>query len=311
MRRRAIIVTENGAAFADARAHDGSVRDPERRDYVAAHVDALGRAIAAGVPVEGYFAWSLLDNFEWAHGLREALRSRLRRLRDARAGAEVELLLVPRSHRHAWRSRVPGVSAGSPRVLARLTLAAATEPRRLSACRAADDTGETGAAWPAAPSRRTSTPLRRDASAPGAAIECGRRPACACSTTSSASCSASAPDRARRPARCSARARPLDDVPGTAKTVLARAIARSSTGATTARIQCTPDLQPTDVTGLSVYDQSERAFAFQPGPGLHQHPARRRDQPRDAANAERAARGDGRTADHGRRTVRARCRARS
>jgi beta-glucosidase len=64
----AIVVTENGAAFADARAHDGSVRDPERRDYVAAHVGALGRAIAAGVPVEGYFAWSLLDNFEWAHG---------------------------------------------------------------------------------------------------------------------------------------------------------------------------------------------------------------------------------------------------
>ena len=64
----AIIVTENGAAFADARGHDGSVRDPERRDYVEAHVEALGRAIAAGVPVEGYFAWSLLDNFEWAHG---------------------------------------------------------------------------------------------------------------------------------------------------------------------------------------------------------------------------------------------------
>ena len=58
----------------------------------------------------------------------------------------------------------------------------------------------------------------------------------------------------------------LDDVPGTAKTVLARAIARSIDGATTARIQCTPDLQPTDVTGLSVYDQRERVFEFQPGP---------------------------------------------
>jgi len=64
----AIIVTENGAAFADAQAHDGSVHDPERRDYIAAHIDALGRAIAIGVPVLGYFAWSLLDNFEWAHG---------------------------------------------------------------------------------------------------------------------------------------------------------------------------------------------------------------------------------------------------
>jgi MoxR-like ATPase len=60
----------------------------------------------------------------------------------------------------------------------------------------------------------------------------------------------------------------LDDVPGTAKTVLARAIARSIDGATTARIQCTPDLQPTDVTGLSVYDQRERIFEFQPGPAF-------------------------------------------
>jgi len=42
----AIMVTENGAAFADAQGHDGRVRDPERRDYIAAHVDALDRAIA-------------------------------------------------------------------------------------------------------------------------------------------------------------------------------------------------------------------------------------------------------------------------
>ena len=48
--------------------------------------------------------------------------------------------------------------------------------------------------------------------------------------------------------------------------MLARAIARSVAGATTARIQCTPDLQPSDVTGLSVYDQRERAFTFQEGP---------------------------------------------
>ncbi len=47
----------------------------------------------------------------------------------------------------------------------------------------------------------------------------------------------------------------LEDVPGTAKTVLARALAQSIEGATPSRIQCTPDLQPTDVTGLSVYNQ--------------------------------------------------------
>jgi MoxR-like ATPase len=58
----------------------------------------------------------------------------------------------------------------------------------------------------------------------------------------------------------------LEDVPGTAKTVLARAIAGSVDGATLARIQCTPDLQPTDVTGLAVFDQREREFEFRPGP---------------------------------------------
>ena len=58
----------------------------------------------------------------------------------------------------------------------------------------------------------------------------------------------------------------LEDVPGTAKTVLARSIARSISGATTSRIQCTPDLQPADVTGLSVYDQQTRSFEFRPGP---------------------------------------------
>ena len=58
----------------------------------------------------------------------------------------------------------------------------------------------------------------------------------------------------------------LEDVPGTAKTVLARAIARSVEGATQARIQCTPDLQPTDVTGLAVFDQRVREFEFRPGP---------------------------------------------
>jgi MoxR-like ATPase len=58
----------------------------------------------------------------------------------------------------------------------------------------------------------------------------------------------------------------FEDVPGTAKTVLARAVAQSLEGATPSRIQCTPDLQPTDVTGLSVFNQKERDFEFRPGP---------------------------------------------
>ncbi len=58
----------------------------------------------------------------------------------------------------------------------------------------------------------------------------------------------------------------FEDVPGTAKTVLARAIAQSIDGATTTRIQCTPDLQPADVTGMSVFNQKDRDFEFRSGP---------------------------------------------
>ena len=58
----------------------------------------------------------------------------------------------------------------------------------------------------------------------------------------------------------------FEDVPGTAKTVLARAVAGSVEGALGSRVQCTPDLQPTDVTGLSVFDQRVRDFEFRPGP---------------------------------------------
>jgi beta-glucosidase len=61
-------VTENGAAFYDMRSHDGRVRDPERCDYLAQHLEAVGRAIDQGAPVRGYFVWSLLDNFEWGWG---------------------------------------------------------------------------------------------------------------------------------------------------------------------------------------------------------------------------------------------------
>jgi beta-glucosidase len=65
---RAMYVTENGAAFGDVRVHDGAVHDPERTAYLDAYIAAVGRAIAEGAPVKGYFVWSFLDNFEWGHG---------------------------------------------------------------------------------------------------------------------------------------------------------------------------------------------------------------------------------------------------
>jgi MoxR-like ATPase len=57
----------------------------------------------------------------------------------------------------------------------------------------------------------------------------------------------------------------LEDVPGVAKTMLARALARS-VGCTFKRVQCTPDLLPTDITGVSVFNQKEAEFEFRPGP---------------------------------------------
>jgi beta-glucosidase len=62
-----VYITENGAAYPDVRSN-GSVVDPQRISYVERHVAALVDAISEGVPVRGYFLWSLLDNFEWAFG---------------------------------------------------------------------------------------------------------------------------------------------------------------------------------------------------------------------------------------------------
>lgn len=71
--RRPVIITENGYASsfaADLDQGDWSLADQKRVDYLVTHVQEIHRAIAAGVDVRGYLHWSLLDNFEWAEGLK-------------------------------------------------------------------------------------------------------------------------------------------------------------------------------------------------------------------------------------------------
>jgi beta-glucosidase len=63
-----LYVTENGAAFYDPPEVETSYEDPLRVSYLAGHLAAARRAIEEGVDLRGYFAWSLLDNFEWSHG---------------------------------------------------------------------------------------------------------------------------------------------------------------------------------------------------------------------------------------------------
>jgi len=63
-----IVVTENGATYDDVPDASGTIEDIERQDFIVRHVEALRQAIAQGVPVRGYFVWSLMDNFEWAEG---------------------------------------------------------------------------------------------------------------------------------------------------------------------------------------------------------------------------------------------------
>ena len=63
-----IIVSENGAAYPDTVAPDGGVHDEDRLAYLARHIEAVAEARDAGVPVSGYHAWSLLDNYEWSLG---------------------------------------------------------------------------------------------------------------------------------------------------------------------------------------------------------------------------------------------------
>jgi beta-glucosidase len=66
-----VYITENGCSAADETTPDGEVFDYDRLEYLREHLQMLCCAMKDGVKVKGYFAWSLLDNFEWAHGYSE------------------------------------------------------------------------------------------------------------------------------------------------------------------------------------------------------------------------------------------------
>jgi beta-glucosidase len=66
-----LLITENGCAVDDGPSADGEIHDERRVAFMRGHLAALERAIDAGVDVRGYLAWSLMDNYEWAHGYRQ------------------------------------------------------------------------------------------------------------------------------------------------------------------------------------------------------------------------------------------------
>jgi beta-glucosidase len=63
-----LFVTENGAAYDDTVNADGQIVDEDRRAYIEEHMGACAEALRAGLPLKGYFVWTLMDNFEWAWG---------------------------------------------------------------------------------------------------------------------------------------------------------------------------------------------------------------------------------------------------
>jgi beta-glucosidase len=66
-----IVITENGASYSEGPDEMGVVNESRRIDYLRLHIEAMAAAVSDGVPVDGYFVWSLLDNVEWTHGFEQ------------------------------------------------------------------------------------------------------------------------------------------------------------------------------------------------------------------------------------------------
>ena len=95
-----IVVSENGMSNIDWVDSEGKVRDPQRMDYLKTHLLQLQKAMEEGVPVQGYFLWTLMDNFEWAEGYRQRFGqfmwiSRIKKERPNKAPIIILKLLPP------------------------------------------------------------------------------------------------------------------------------------------------------------------------------------------------------------------------
>jgi beta-glucosidase len=97
----ALVITENGAAFDDV-VTDGAVHDADRISYLRGHIGAVLDAIGQGVDVRGYYAWSFMDNFEWAWGY-------TKRFGIVRVDYDTQERIVKDSAR--WYSRVIAANA--------------------------------------------------------------------------------------------------------------------------------------------------------------------------------------------------------
>jgi beta-glucosidase len=100
-----VYITENGAAYPDEVTAQGAVDDEDRRQFFELHLDAARDAIDQGLPLRGYFAWSLLDNFEWAFGYS-------RRFGIVYVDYDTQQRIVKRSG-HWFRDRLQVVTSGS------------------------------------------------------------------------------------------------------------------------------------------------------------------------------------------------------
>ena len=99
-----IYISENGTSSEDKMHADGQVYDLDRIMYLRNYLRQLQRATSEGVPVRGYFLWSLMDNFEWIFGYRKAFRHLSCRFRNPAPDAETQRRLLSR-RRGAQRDR--------------------------------------------------------------------------------------------------------------------------------------------------------------------------------------------------------------